>query len=528
MSNLDKNALEVFLQLAGSPGGSACQLTEHAQPAINNLDEVKRERNHVRALLERSAGSDGLPVYELFRLQRSLRIAAEMGRAPGDSCDILFEIVDAVRQAKFVAPFSEQQTWTEAIASARRARNCRGFALSHPIAFSRQIAVAGAALRLASQGFQSTVDAYGLSLNPDAFTGVCRRIEEAVVRLGGRKVAENILFCLMRNGRTYEGSFLHGRAVQQAALSQRFPSVPWHYLYNLALKHLDGVPSSSQPNKDWTDAVELARDMAATLDVEVYGTYENMDIAPTNLHGVLLDNVLYDELFAFPQWQPKHAVSLFSSWLGFLTEEGCALPGGSVVEWRALSQSLLSRAQPYKFEITCPAEHVSRDLTCAVASRLMHSLAIPAANLNQGYSTPRDTAQENRNSLYYPLFEITKDLFLIPPRCLAARALYERLYSLMCEAGPRNKKQDGELENKIARALEKLAAQAIRLAGHVPVSGKYVDPDTCIEYDVDLAVETAERVFLIECKKKALTNKARAGETLNAITDLTASNSKLR
>jgi hypothetical protein len=61
--------------------------------------------------------------------------------------------------------------------------------------------------------------------------------------------------------------------------------------------------------------VELARDFAAVFDVEAYDIFDGMFLGAPNFHQGLNDRVLYDELFAFQQWQPKVAARLFASWL---------------------------------------------------------------------------------------------------------------------------------------------------------------------------------------------------------------------
>jgi hypothetical protein len=108
---------------------------------------------------------------------------------------------------------------------------------------------------------------------------------------------------------------------------------------------------------------------------------------------------------------------------------------------------------------------------------------------------------------------------VIPPRGIAARALYERLYTLMRDVG------DPRLEAKLGNALERLTARILENAGNKPsvVAGKYTYPTKRFEHELDLAVETDKHITLLECKRKALTNPARAGGTTDALIDLSRS-----
>jgi hypothetical protein len=99
---------------------------------------------------------------------------------------------------------------------------------------------------------------------------------------------------------------------------------------------------------------------------------------------------------------------------------------------------------------------------------------------------------------------------------MAARALYERLFKLMRDSG------DRDLENKLGKALEKVAERLLRHSGATVsvVNGHYVYPGTRVVYEVDLVAETDTHIHFLECKRKALTNASRAGVSGNALIDI--------
>jgi hypothetical protein len=150
------------------------------------------------------------------------------------------------------------------------------------------------------------------------------------------------------------------------------------------------------------------------------------------------------------------------------------------------------------------------------ARALLARLALPVTQLNAGYLTPFDTAK--RNSPYYPLYQLDDDLYLLPPRALSGRALFERLYALLRKQG------DAQLENRMAKSLERLTVEAIAHMGAAPdfVGAQYRTPGQKkaeVPYEIDVAQATNRFVFLMECKKKPLTNIARGGNSLSIAID---------
>jgi hypothetical protein len=336
---------------------------------------------------------------------------------------------------------------------------------------------------LAARGFEYEIKAQGVSLTATSFTGACKDVESLIIRLGGMIVATNIFQILERNGKVYRGLFLYGRAIAHVP-TPREPNVPWHFLYNLALKHLTVKPTSEKPVKDWSELLDLARDVGASVDVEEYYGFGLMNISPYLVDRVMLDNTLYDELFSFQQWSAEGAQQLFEWWIDALVEARCDFPLATAQEWRAMAKSLLGRAAASEPVAT----HVSFLWSLAISSdvfvRLLAALAVPSSMINRDYKTPVDT--KSRDAPFFPIVDVGRDLYVIPPRGIAARALYERLYTLMRDA------IDPRLETKLGNALERLTARILENAGNKPsvVAGKYSHPTKRFQRELDLAVET--------------------------------------
>jgi hypothetical protein len=516
ITQLDDKSLNHYLSLSGWKEPVSTEPLSGPSPEAvswSRQEEINRIRASVRSILARE---DGLSVGAVFALCKPVCIAVHLGRAAADQYAVLREICDMLRGEPAIARFEDEAAWNEAIAAARRIRHLSGIDLYPLDLLARPQAVAEAGRRIELRGYTISLTARGIGIDEAVLTAICADIEQRIQSLGGRRVIDTILKWFQVNKRTYQGSLLYGRRIGNPRHT-REPSIPWHFLYNVAWKHYDAAPVSTSPVRDIDELAGLARDMAALFDVEVYDRFDGMSIGPANFHQAFADRIVYDELFAFQQWQPSVASGVLSSWLQQLAPTGCALPLASPQEWGAIAKSLLARSQLTALTITHPSEHVGGVITPAKANILFNSLAVTLEGINKGYATPLDTAK--RNSPYFPLYKVSDDLYALPPRGIAARAFFERVYTLLRNAG------DPQLERQMGIALERMTVEAVGLTGHSPAYAglEYRIPNQRkgeAPFQLDVADATHNQISLLECKKKQLTNAARAGNVLSAAVDL--------
>ncbi|MBO4224719.1 hypothetical protein [Bradyrhizobium neotropicale] len=476
-------------------------------------EEIDKIRSSIRTTLARE---DGFSVGALRALSKPVCIAAHLGRASAEQYAVLRTIVDLLREEHAVATFNDEDTWNKAIAAARRVCHISGQDIYQLDLLGRPRAIAEAVQRLEQRGYSVALTGGGIRLDPAVLSAICADIEQRVRTLGGRVVVDSILKWFDANQRVFEGSFLYGRRVGKPR-QVREPSIPWHFLYNLGWKHFSAPSVSTNYGKDIVALADLARDMGAMFDVEAQDKFDGMTIGAANFGQGFLDRVLYDELFAFQQWQPRVASRVLSSWMTCLAATGCPLPLASREEWDVIGTSLIAQAQTTALTFTHPSEHTGALITSERASELFAALSVPIEQLNEGYATPRDTAR--RNSPYFPLYKIDDDLYVMPPRGMLARAIFERIYALLREA--KNK----HLERQMGLALEGMTIEAVTLTGNAPAYAglKYRTPalkKADAPFELDAADVTPTELWLLECKKKPLTNAARGGDVLTAAVDL--------
>lgn len=495
---------------------------ESHQPRAEPIsrDDRKTRQVEIQALLAKAAG--GYLADVPFALIKPMGIGVRMERIPAEKYLVLNEICDALRGYgnACVADFDDNAAWTAAIRIGRDMVSETSSGNHYLKHFSRDQAVALAAKRVEAQGFPIQISSHGVGFAPETLMAISAKIEESVKQLGGRIIIEAIFRYYRNTNRFYHGTLFFGRIVDQMS-NPREPQVPWHFLYNLALKHLDQPGPAIGDPAPFVAMLDLAKDMAAVIDAESYSIFESMTgIGHSRFHDALLDRVIYDELFAFPQWQPEVAPDLFCRLVDYIASEGIAVPLATADEWKAFCRALLALAPEQDILLTRPNKCFNHGISAGLANRMFEALALPGEELNRGYNTPLDTTA--RNAPYAPFYRLTWGVrYLVPPRALVARGLYEAFYGLLRKANV------PDLENILGRVLEKLTVDAISEAGSPPdiAREKYrftSAPKGKDIFDIDAMSFGEEWVLMFECKKKALTNVARGGNTLVASFDFMA------
>ncbi len=131
----------------------------------------------------------------------------------------------------------------------------------------RHVAVAEAARRLGIRGYNLNMSGTGIDVASPTIKDVTKSISSRLERLGVYG-ALTALCSLARQVERYEfDQYLFGR---HYVYEERKPSIPFGFLFNLAAKAADHDEESNNPNTDWSEAVELARDLVGVLDVEPY------------------------------------------------------------------------------------------------------------------------------------------------------------------------------------------------------------------------------------------------------------------
>lgn len=508
---IPKNSLQVFRQLV-----------RQSYSSLNNESEINIQimKTDCSDLVRETliADNSGWPIDALLRLKKIIDVASYVGKSDPSDIDAvhrLWDILrDILRSAPHIRPLSSREKWLKALTFVCASNTLISFN-SGRHANTRE-SVEGRALgELGRKGFDVLVDGLGARLAPRSYDLACHEIEKLIRKAGGLHVASSIFKIMRADQRIIDAYFSHARRLSHL-YEVTEPETPWHFLYSLALKHLDTQGTEAEPSRFLEKIERLSKNFTAACGFQPHSIYENLNISNSSLEGRIFESVSYDEMMAFPQWQGQVAGKLLLDFFDCLHECGYVFPDYPFEVWRLFLNVLIAKSKPDDFSPIHEFDLVSRGLDLNQAIYFMESSTCPKSHLNSDYRRPSDT--HRRNHTRYPIIKAYSDVALIQPLSIASRALCQRLHD-----APRL--TDKNLNTIAGKALESLTSKILTRAGNnITVSEtRYPGERKGIDYEVDLVVESDDVIYFIECKKKSLTTLSRAGQTLNIFTDLATS-----
>ena len=296
------------------------------------------------------------------------------------------------------------------------------------------------------------------------------------------------------------------------------PVIPFGFLLNLAVQAPDGPCTSKAPETDWREAIELARDLVAVVDVQPHNRFCTVNIKPRRIEQLLSEVGLYDHLASFRQWVLPVTPLMLESFFG--TEHDSALSercGWCVADAVSLTNALITNIREEPQRLT-RADLMSTGLDGATLDRMLPSFVHEKTTVNVGYDSP--LAASKANLMFRPLIEGGNRTYVSPTASTVGPACYEAVASAVREALPPDTVLD-----LVGTGTERSVATLFRFFGMEPsVEGlKYNEGAETDAGECDLVVEDNDNILLIECKAKPLTRATMAGESFAAVLDYAAS-----
>lgn len=299
----------------------------------------------------------------------------------------------------------------------------------------------------------------------------------------------------------------------------REPMPPWSYLLNVMVQ-LPDTPSTKDMEAAWQEAIPLAIDLVAALDVETYDSYWMMGSpVPRLLPGLLGDIGLFDHLFTMRQW-PKllapivlHQVftdeddAVMRRKYGWTVRDACLFAFTVLMACKGAGTSLITRKQLG-----------ATRLTSAQVTQLLAWFSHAPGAINQGYDSPIQA--RNADLMFKPLIAVADDTYMVPCASVAGPAFYEALHRAVRDAVG-----DAKTNDLLGGGVERATADLLRRRGLHPTreNATYRSPDGTVSGECDLVLEDDTNIVFIECKAKAPTRGTMSGEGVDALVDYAGS-----
>jgi hypothetical protein len=281
------------------------------KPLVALRDQMDALEQQLRAAIV-EPGS-GFTTRHLRRLIKRFYLEAVLARNDADLPALLERIVAQLPNGTELSP-PDRSDWSEALAVAASLRVFNDYSVPNP----RRDNVRSALDRLTALGHKFKLAGSGIDPESDGFRTVTERVVEHLTKLGRFDIFRN-LEASARAVHGYEfDQVLYGR---NSSNSPRDASVPFGFLWQLAARLPDLPPACADPAVEWRNALDLARDVVALVDVETYGQFWMLGGAGDQLVEMLANATLHDHLFSVQQWSPYITPLLLRSFFGTERDE---------------------------------------------------------------------------------------------------------------------------------------------------------------------------------------------------------------
>ena len=297
----------------------------------------------------------------------------------------------------------------------------------------RHEAVSSAAAHLVRLGYSLTLENGRVDPAGSGISEITEAIRNRLERLGPVDSLSSLL-ATARHCASHEfDQYLFGRHYDVVSSE---PAFPFGFLLNLVVRVSDRPCISQTPEKDWREAVELARDLATVIDVQPHNKFWAINIKPRRIEELLNEVGLYDHLFGFRQWTLPVTPRLLRSFFGH--EHDAALIekcGWSVADAELLSAALVKTIRKEPQRLT-RADLMSTGLDGSKLDRMLPDFVHAKGTVNAGYDSP--IAAGKADLMFRPLIEGGNGTYVAPTPSTLGPACYEAVARAMREALPRD------------------------------------------------------------------------------------------
>ncbi|MHB8887002.1 MAG: hypothetical protein ACYC5H_18315 [Methylovirgula sp.] len=263
----------------------------------------------------------------------------------------------------------------------------------------------------------------------------------------------------------------------------------------------------------WRNALELARDVVATLNVEPYFAMSYFNTPTLRLEPILRELALFDHLFVLRQWRPAFTRFFLSNF--FESPHDAILTarlGWGLSDLHAFVGALeyFSGSDPNVINVA----GLSRGgISRQTLLRMLPFFAHAQDSVNVDYLSP--LSADRANLMFRPLMRFGPEHLLLPADSLVGPAIYEAAMAALRDLISRDAANDltGAGAERVTAAL---FARSSLHSTHTSAEYRVGTDD---EGECDLVYESDKTILFVECKAKPLTRGAMAGVSGDALLD---------
>lgn len=406
----------------------------------------------------------------------------------------------------FVRTLEDESRWLEAMLIGRAFAVLKRF----PFSNARAKAVADAATRIKRHGYTFLIQSGRYQLRDESVENIVGEIWRCLHRLGCLNALANIMqVALETNDYAYE-QILFGRKYANG-LGNRAPGLPIGLLYNIAVKLPSRGSNERSAKSFWEQAVRLACDFVAMLDLEPYSQFEFIGLDAASLENKLREIAHYDHCFALRQWDlsftPEFLIGFFGD--SFNNEMRQQL-GWCVTDAMQLAQILKAHAKPGTQVV--PVRLLENNFEQSVFKSMLPFMAHREGEVNKNYRSP--FGAEGPDVIFKPLILLKGNSVVLPAASVLGPALFEATFAAWITTTGK------DVSTFRGVAAERLTKHLFTKHGFQPsIENTKYDLGENDAGECDFVFEDEKNIILVECKAKALTRGAMTGRQGDALLD---------
>jgi hypothetical protein len=364
---------------------------------------------------------------------------------------------------------------------------------------------------LKTKGYNVVIQNSRIMIDENTEKKIASKVEDLILDLGGLNVCKLIFSNLEKFYNEKQKRYLITRNLSSLPNQDSKTSIPINYLIQMCLKHLTNYSKYTIGTKGFIRKLNeldmLSRSYVGIWDIEKFSIYSDIFIEVEDLAYYVQENILYDKLFVFKQWNPDFITKLIMELYGdvFRTYATKGELGYSLEEFITIEEEILGcngSCQEFNLDnLVNKLENINK----VKIDLLLNKLAHRVPEINNEFLTLGTATDFSKK----PLIKLTNNSYLMICPSLCSFSFIEVLENDL--RGLVGK----QFDNLLGIQLEKFVKNSLIRKGYKYKDGFYDEQSEC-----DLILETDKKIVFIEIKKKPLTQKAQDGNDINFFNDI--------
>lgn len=350
---------------------------------------------------------------------------------------------------------------------------------------------------------------------------VAKRICEKVRAIGGTRFVEKIISVAEYNADIDRLQLPVSRDELQPF--SVLPLCAWGYLLNIGLRMTGHKGSEENLKKYFKEVILLSNALCrAVYNVQSYSIWEDIFHTDIDIREYFRKLTLSDSIYYLQQNSKSFCKKFFSFLLDELDKQGITMsPHYTLQEYKEVMLAMIDTTDYKKFvRLNCC------DINILPNKQHQYSIIedITKNCVNPCYELPCDYDRVNYSES--PSIRLSQRTILLYPTTIGVWGWYELLLAKIRQQNSHNSKVNGrhktiDIDNKVGSLLELFLKNSFAEKGIVTYSGRYNTADC--KGECDIVLETKDKIWFIEVKKKTMTRNARKGYIYQIILDLAGS-----